>query len=429
MQTVRLDDCGPPGGVDFAYIDSGAPLNSSDYTTVVCVHGHSYHAQTFARLLPLGAQHNLRILALNRRDYVGSTPYTPAELAALASDSAPVHAAFLRARALEVARFLVWAVSVLGIPRAGAGKDKDKDKDGGDGRRGGGGLALLGWSLGNVTTLAFLGHLAALPPDVRAALEPYLRWFFIYESTSGFIGYAPPPGAYHPVWDPDVPGPLKAAATDAWFTAYFSHPYFLSPLAPLDSNSNATVKLRTNAIREREKKGNRYEEERKRTKTLALTMDAFELRTPAPALRPGVPNPTSTDVDCLDLVPGMRSEYAFYGCVAETTLYTQFEAGLSFASAPLAPALNGYKRNGKDRRDGREELPLPELRVTLAYGTRTVWDVVWGAWAIEQDVARWRKEGRAVRPLDVVAIEGANHFAIWDDPALFMQTLAECVKS
>ena len=34
-------------GTEFAYIDSGAPSGSTDYSTVVIVHGHTYHARKF----------------------------------------------------------------------------------------------------------------------------------------------------------------------------------------------------------------------------------------------------------------------------------------------------------------------------------------------------------------------------------------------
>ncbi|THH03630.1 hypothetical protein EW145_g6131 [Phellinidium pouzarii] len=249
MKTVHLPDC----GVDFAYIDSGAP-KSDDYTTVVCIHGHSYHAQTFVRLLPQCPQHNLRIIAFNRRDYLGSAPYSADELSALHSTDAAKHRAFLHARGLEVAYLLVWVIRTLQIPPVREDGNTNTKK---------GGLALLGWSLGNITSLAFLAHLQGYPKDLIKVLEPHLRHFFIYvtllyvldfinvdgvyvESTLSFLGYEPPPGAYHPLWDPDIPGPLKGAAIDRWFTSYFSHPYFLSSSkGPFPSLSLETLKLRT----------------------------------------------------------------------------------------------------------------------------------------------------------------------------------------
>ena len=43
MQKACIDD----KGTEFAYIDSGAPSGSTDYSTVVIVHGHTYHARKF----------------------------------------------------------------------------------------------------------------------------------------------------------------------------------------------------------------------------------------------------------------------------------------------------------------------------------------------------------------------------------------------
>ena len=73
----------------------------------------------------------------------------------------------MKARGLELARFLVWVIKDQKIPPASE-----------DGKTGG--LALLGWSLGNITTMAFLGNLKSYPEDIVETLEPYLRTFLIY---------------------------------------------------------------------------------------------------------------------------------------------------------------------------------------------------------------------------------------------------------
>ena len=79
--------------------------------------------------------------------------------------NAAEHVKFLQARALELARFLVWVIRELNIPKA-------------DGVAGG--LALMGWSLGNVLTTAFLGFLDTYPQDVIDTLKPYLKALFMY---------------------------------------------------------------------------------------------------------------------------------------------------------------------------------------------------------------------------------------------------------
>lgn len=73
-------------------------------------------SENFSRLMPMAAMHDLRIIALNRRDYEGSTPFTAAELDDLLSDNDAKHRQFLQARGLEIARFLVWVIDELKIP-------------------------------------------------------------------------------------------------------------------------------------------------------------------------------------------------------------------------------------------------------------------------------------------------------------------------
>ncbi|KAI0713888.1 hypothetical protein C8Q76DRAFT_732741 [Earliella scabrosa] len=53
-------------------LDSGAPTGSTDYTTLVLVHGLMWHGANFEKLLPYAKQNNARIIAVNRRDYPGS---------------------------------------------------------------------------------------------------------------------------------------------------------------------------------------------------------------------------------------------------------------------------------------------------------------------------------------------------------------------
>ncbi|KAL5476946.1 hypothetical protein ACEPAI_3132 [Sanghuangporus weigelae] len=99
-QTAPVDD----NGTHLGYLDSGAPP-TSDYTTFVIVHGHTFHAPVFSRLLSLAHKYNARVTALNRRDYAHSTPFSEADLNMLAGNEES-HSQFLRARGLEIAKFL-----------------------------------------------------------------------------------------------------------------------------------------------------------------------------------------------------------------------------------------------------------------------------------------------------------------------------------
>ena len=85
----------------------------------------------FRHLLPLARNHNLRVIAVNRRDYVGSTPFSQDEHDAINSTDAQRHTEFLKRRGTEIGEFLTQLVEEKNLPPAS-----------GDGRSGG--LALMG---------------------------------------------------------------------------------------------------------------------------------------------------------------------------------------------------------------------------------------------------------------------------------------------
>ena len=125
----------------------------------------------FSRLLPVASKHNARVIALNCRDYVHSTPFSDAELGVLAGQDEDAHSQFLRERGLEIAKFLYYVITELEVTRrASSGGNATSS----------GGLVLMGWSLGNLFTVAFIAHLSTYPPEVTMTLEPYLKSLVIY---------------------------------------------------------------------------------------------------------------------------------------------------------------------------------------------------------------------------------------------------------
>ncbi|KAJ8092409.1 hypothetical protein PM082_023864 [Marasmius tenuissimus] len=66
-------------GIDI-FTDTGAPLNSTEYATMVIVHGLGFPGAGFEPLQSQALSSHLRVIALNRRDYPGSTPFSVAEL-------------------------------------------------------------------------------------------------------------------------------------------------------------------------------------------------------------------------------------------------------------------------------------------------------------------------------------------------------------
>ena len=121
----------------------------------------------FKRLFPLAAQHNMRLVTLNARDYHGSTPFSDSELAALGSPDLQSQHSVLRACGRELCAFLVWFVEQEKIPPMSA------SAEGSAGRRGG--ISLLGWSFGSAFTFSFLAQAGALSEETRTLLGAYLR--------------------------------------------------------------------------------------------------------------------------------------------------------------------------------------------------------------------------------------------------------------
>lgn len=107
----------------------------------------------------------MRIIAFNRRGYVGSTPYASEELESLKTKNVAVDSKFLRDRGLEIAKLLIWTVQELQIPSVSVK---------------GGGITLMGWSIGNITTMAMLRSLPTFPEGVRNVVVKYLRNFIVY---------------------------------------------------------------------------------------------------------------------------------------------------------------------------------------------------------------------------------------------------------
>ncbi|TFY61623.1 hypothetical protein EVJ58_g4397 [Rhodofomes roseus] len=166
--------------IEFHYTDSGVPpLQDVPYITLIAVHGMGYNngashtlncfltmpssmVGIFKRVQELAQDANLRIVAVNRRQYAGSTPVPDAESAVLVSGSDEQKAEFLAARGLELAQFAVTFIRKEGTPPISTDSK-------------GGGVALLGWSSGNTATLAMIANVDRLPSDMQSCLAVHLR--------------------------------------------------------------------------------------------------------------------------------------------------------------------------------------------------------------------------------------------------------------
>ena len=136
----------------------------------------------FDKVVNIASHHGVRFVAINRRDYPGSTPLSPSDLEALSSDSAEAKTAFLRARGVEFATFICRFSAQHEIPTASP-----------DGKSGG--FAVLGWSLGCAFAHATVSHFDVLPPAHKEYFSQNLRGLI-------FLGTHRTPALKHPVPSP-----------------------------------------------------------------------------------------------------------------------------------------------------------------------------------------------------------------------------------
>ena len=128
-------------------------------------------AAIFERLFPFAAAHNVRLVAVNMRDYGGSTPYSLDDLADLWSMDAERQAKTLRARGFEIVAFLLWFIRKENIPSLSQGNQ---------GGFNGGGISVLGWSWGCKMALSCFARAHDLKPADRDFLGSYLRALILF---------------------------------------------------------------------------------------------------------------------------------------------------------------------------------------------------------------------------------------------------------
>jgi hypothetical protein len=193
--------------ITFAYLDSGAVPTSSNYTTFVVVHGLGFNSVTFAKMMFWANQNNVRIVAVNRRDYAPTSPLTSAEMAVLSQGDTGA-ATYLRQRGTELASFLDMFVQGNSIPHAGNDRT--------------GGIVVLGWSLGCLTTHAMLANLDVIPSATINRLQPYIHTFLMHDSGLAAMGFPTPPQHDLSLWfEPNAA--IRFQLFKDWATGYFTH--------------------------------------------------------------------------------------------------------------------------------------------------------------------------------------------------------------
>ncbi|KAH9933984.1 uncharacterized protein BXZ73DRAFT_100822 [Epithele typhae] len=344
------------------HLDSGVPEGSTDYTTVILLHGFAWHGGVFAKMIPPAHAHNARLVLVNRRDYPGSKPYTPAELALLKRATALVStdaagartllASFMRDRAREVYDFLVHFIADNDVPAA-------------DAARNAGGIVLAGWSFSSAWMTALLAHVGEFPMN-DVEVDRYVRRVVLYDGPYHSMGYPPPSDPYNPLWDASL-GSDATRAFAMWVSGYFQHGDSADAIERRTPLANPAPTLSTLTDEERES-----------------------------ALYPGPGEPSGSDG--LLLAGGIQSG-----------LYEQLKNAALYLPEEIASPLG---------EDGDEMVTSAwsDVEVRYIWCERSVWEMTWTSWKMREEMREAQAQGKNMRNLKILRLLDANHFVHWDEP-------------
>ncbi|KAL6306425.1 hypothetical protein BKA93DRAFT_729634 [Sparassis latifolia] len=357
------------------YEDTGRPGQSTDYVTIVMIHGAMFHSAIFRPMIPYAAQHNVRLVLLNLRDYPGSSPYTPAELDALRGPEPAAQAEALLARGLELVSFVHWFIIQENIPSISETQERFGALIGG--------IVLVPWSAGNSHVLSMLAHADKVPEETKALFDSHLRSIVLYDPSLTTVGTLPPDGLYSPLRERNLTTDEMVAIFPTWVSSYF-------PQVDDLASDEATML------------------------TLVLSRVPLELRGDAAAARD--PHRTST-VECMgaEMLASVIDPDAMKRSQILISRIDRRVYGENLRRALFHP----YFPQGS----GEHIFFWPALRVHVVWCDMTVGDCVLGAqWINVQARSRlYNGKGRSIR---VHKLDGANHFIQWEEPERFVRFLA-----
>ncbi|KAJ7592218.1 Alpha/Beta hydrolase protein [Mycena floridula] len=204
LQTLKVDN----DGTTLAFSDSGNP-GTSDYTTIFALHGICFNGHVFKRIQAIAASNNIRLVSINRRLYKGSTPLTEAEAMILITSSGEEKADFINTRGLEIATFVDSFIQSAQLPPVSS-----------DGK---GGVALLGWSAGNLGAVGAIANIDKLPMAAQERFKTHLRALIMQDPPSLIFGLPSPPANWAPQVDTSIPEETRTPMFTRWITSYFDH--------------------------------------------------------------------------------------------------------------------------------------------------------------------------------------------------------------
>jgi len=86
-----------------------------------------------------------------------------------------------------------------------------------------GGVTVVGWSLGNLFTIAMRASINDVSVTTKQRLKAYTRGFIMFDPPSHILGFPIPPGGYTPLTDHDIPEEARGPAFAKWVSSYYKH--------------------------------------------------------------------------------------------------------------------------------------------------------------------------------------------------------------
>ncbi|CAK5276249.1 unnamed protein product [Mycena citricolor] len=156
---------------------------------------------TFQSLAALGPSNGVRVIAPNRRDYDGSTPF-PDMSELLVNGSEAEKEAFIAEMGRDFALLIAGLVESLSLP---------------------GGVAVAGWSLGSLVLMAVVASMESLPEDTRRTLSSSVRSVIVYQPPTVVFGIPNPEGMYVLPADSTLSQTETGPFLARWLSSFFMH--------------------------------------------------------------------------------------------------------------------------------------------------------------------------------------------------------------
>ncbi|KAI0632495.1 Alpha/Beta hydrolase protein [Trametes polyzona] len=373
MPTAPVDD----KGTVLYYEDTGAPSGSSDYITLVLIHGTCFHSAIYRPLIPFAGERNLRLLLLNLRDYPGSTPLSEEEIDGLRGPSVDVQDRTLRDRGLEIAAFCRWFIETEKIPPV----RESVTPEGVRARVGG--LSILSWSGGNCTTVAMFAHVDKIPEETRRLFDTHLRSFILYDPSATTIGRPRPAGLTALKSNPTAPVDVQVADLAVAVASYYPVFTFPDRIEPMPDYPTR--------------------------QPLHLSADAVDPKY--------IPTTTKMPPEVLRSVthPPVMAQNQHLLWSLSHAVYRE----------NLRRALYDCRFDFAGGGGGAGEKAWPALPVHVVWCDMSVGDCLWASVVIHALYEEADPERR--RRVEFHKLEGANHFVHWEEPERFVEFLASIV--